>query len=153
MNSLGQCTQHNVSVIWYVVVDLWVGRQYCIIFLSSPLVMPPRANAREQVLSYLKGLLLPHTLQAEQYGFYGVLSRHLHSKDNYLSKLIGSHNPTHVIRQVYTSEHRSPSEHLISLNDKFWAGQTGGHGTTCPKNEYAFRSKPAANWVMRSIFL
>ncbi len=40
-----------------------------------------------------------------------------------MSKRIGSHKPTHVVystrANLYTSEHRSPSEHLIKSNDEY----------------------------------
>ncbi len=39
------------------------------------------------------------------------------------------------ITHLYTSEHRSLSEHLIQSNDEYWMGHTSGHGTTYKWNE------------------
>ncbi len=44
------------------------------------------------------------------------------SQERQLSKLIGSHKPTHVINEtyiysIYITEYSTPSEHLINSND------------------------------------
>ncbi len=66
------------------------------------------------------------------------------SQRRQLSKLIGSHEPTHVLHETRVSilktEQRSPSAHLISSSDEFWVDQTCGHGTTRHQNEQTFRS-------------
>ncbi len=60
----------------------------------------------------------------------------------------------HSIINVHTSEHRSPSKHLIKSNDEYWMGQTCGH-RNYSSEEWVDLSQqnrlPTESW--KSIFL
>ncbi len=68
-----------------------------------------------------------------------------------LPKLIYSHKPTHIIyvTRVNMTEHRSPSEHLISSNDNFEWAKPVVMELLVIRMSRSFAAKPADHWVSK----